>query len=171
MRLKTALAALALLLSCGLHARAQSDFPWDKYQTRTFAEMSKGNAADAADADARTGNKTGIIFSGDPMYSQVRVTYTGATRKLAGARKTHLEEWGKSFGVEPRIVALFDAEMLVTECGVDYWLPVQSQVLPHFEKELKKGDPVTLFTMSAGGRKIEGSWNWFFLVNEFQAYR
>jgi hypothetical protein len=170
-RLKTSLAAFALLLAIGLQARAQTDFPWDKYRTRTLAEMVKGGVADAADSDTRTGNKTGILFSGDPLYSQVRVTYTGTTRKLAGARKTHLEEWGRSFGVESRIVALYDSEMLVTECGGEYWLPVQSQVLPHFEKELKKGDPVTLYTMYAGGRKIDGSWNWFFLVNEFQAYR
>jgi hypothetical protein len=171
MKLKTALAAFALLLACSLHVRAQSDFPWDKYQTRTFAEMVKRNAADAADGDARNDDKLSILFSGDPTYSQVRVTYTGATRKLAGAHKTHMEEWGKSFGVESRVVALFDTEMLVTECGLDYWLPVQSQVLPHFEKELKKGDPVTLYTMFAGGRKIDGRWDWFFLVNEFQAYR
>jgi hypothetical protein len=171
MRLGTTIAAFALLLSLGLEARAQGEFPWEKYQTRTLAEMAKGGAEDAAAADARAGGKVAILFSGDPQYSQVRVTYTGATRKLAGARKTHLEEWGKSFGVEPRVVALFDSEMLVTECGVEHWLPVQSRVLPHFEKELKKGDPVTLYTMSAGGRKIDGAWNWFFLVNEFQAYR
>lgn len=171
MRLKTALAAFALLLALGLEARAQNDFPWDKYQTRTLAEMVKDGVADATESDGRNNGKTTILFSGDPLYSQVRVTYTGTTRKLAGAHKTHLEEWGKSFGVEPRIVALYDSEMLVTECGVEYWLPVQSQVLPHFEKELKKGDPVTLYTMYAGGRKIEGAWNWFFLVNEFQAYR
>jgi hypothetical protein len=171
MRLRTALAAFTLLLALGPRARAQNDFPWDKYQTRTLAEMVKGGAEDAAAADARNNNKVGVVFSGDPLYSQVRVTYTGATRKLAGARKTHIEEWAKSFGVEPRAVALFDTEMLVTECGVEYWLPVQSQVVPHFEKELKKGAPVTLFTMYAGGRKIDGAWNWFFLVNEFQAYR
>jgi hypothetical protein len=171
MRLKTALAALALLLACAVNARAQSEFPWEEYKARTFAEMVKRNAEGAAEADARNNNKVGVVISGDPQYSQVRVTYTGTTRKLSADRRAHLEDWGKTLGVKPEVLALYESEMLVLECAAEHWVPVQKQVLRHFERELKKGDPVTLYTMFAGGRKIDGSWNWFFLVNEFQAYR
>ncbi|HKG12005.1 MAG TPA: hypothetical protein VKB12_01650 [Pyrinomonadaceae bacterium] len=171
MKLKMTLAALALLLACGSVARAQGDSPWGEYRARTFAEVVRRNTDELAGRDASYRDKVGVVFSGDPLYSQVRVTYTGTTRKLTGPRKTHIEEWAGSFGVKPEVAALFESEMLVVECSNEHWVPVQKQVMAHFEKELKKGDPVTLFTMFAGGRKIEGGWNWFFLVNEFQAYR
>lgn len=171
MRLKTSLAAVALLLVCGAGARAQSSFPWEEYKARTFAEVVRQNADDVAAGNARNAGKVGILMAGDPLYSQVRVTYTGTTRKLSGERRAHLEEWGKTFGVEPRVVALYEEELLVLECSNEHWVPVQKQVMRHFAEELKKGDMVTLFTMFAGGRKVEGVWNWFFLVNEFQAYR
>ena len=170
MKLSTALAAFALLAACAAHARAQ-EFPWQEYRTRTFAEIIKGNDKDAANADARNEVKAAVLFSADPQYSQVRVTYTGTTRKLAGARRTHVDEWAATFGLKPEVAALYESEMLVLECSAEHWVPVQKQVMAHFEKELKKGDPVTLYAMFGGGRKIEGTWNWFFLVNEFQAYR
>jgi hypothetical protein len=171
MRLKLALAAFALLAASGTHARAQGEFPWDEYKARTFAEVVRRNTEDVAAGNARSDGKVGVMMSGDPLYSQVRVTYTGTTRKVSGERKVHLEEWGKTFGVKPEVLALYESEMLVLECASEHWVPVQRQVLRHFERELKKGDPVTLYTMFAGGRKIDGNWNWFFLVNEFQAYR
>jgi hypothetical protein len=171
MKLKIALAAFALVVACAASAKAQSDFPWEEYKARTLAEVVKRNTEDVAAGNARNDGKVGVLMSGDPLYSRVRVTYTGTTRKLPPARKAHLEEWSKTFGVKPEILALFDTEMLVVECSAEHWLPVQRQTLPHFERELKKGDMVTLYTMFAGGRKIDGTWNWFFLVNEFQAYR
>jgi hypothetical protein len=171
LKLEAALFALFLLLACGAPARAQQEFPWEEYKARTFAEVVRRNNEELAAANARNDNKVAVIISADPLYSQVRVTYTGTTRKVAGERKAHLEDWAKSFSVKPEVLALFDTEMLFLECSSEHWVPVQKQVMRHFEKELKKGDPVTLYTMFAGGRKIEGSWHWFFLVNEFQAYR
>jgi len=170
MGLRTLLAA-AFILACGQAALAQGSFPWEEYKSRTLAELVKRNASEPPGLDPAVAGKTDIVFSADPQYSQVRVTYTGTTRKVPPARRAHLEEWGKVFGLKPEIVALYESEMLVVECATEQWVPVQRQVMLHFDKELKKGDMVTLYTMFAGGRKIEGSWNWFFLVNEFQAYR
>ena len=170
MSVKTLVAAAFILIACGPAALAQDSFPWGEYKARTFAEVVRANN-DEVNARPSASDKVTVVFAGDPLYSQVRVTYTGTTRKVSPARKAHIEEWGKTFGVKPEVVALYESELLVTECGSEHWVPVQKQVLRHFEKELKKGDMVTLYTMFAGGRKIEGSWNWLFLVNEFQAYR
>lgn len=67
------------------------------------------------------------------------------------------------------IVDLFETELLFKENGVEYWLPVQKQVIPYFAQELKKGDQVTLFLIWIGAYKNAGSWDWVFLVNEFEA--
>jgi hypothetical protein len=172
MKSKFILASAAfLLLLCHQTAFGQSEFPWQEYKARTFGEIIKQNMDELASRDAAYRDKIGMVFSGDPLYSQVRVTYTGTTRKISPARKAHLEDWGKSFGIKPEVIALFESEMLVLECSTEHWISVQKQVLPHFEKELKKGDMVTLYTMFLGGRKIDGAWNWIFAINEFQAYR
>jgi molybdopterin converting factor small subunit len=171
MKLKIALAAFALLVACAGRARAQGQFPWQEYRTRTFAEVVKRNTDELAGRDAAYRDKATVIFSADPLHSQVRVAYTGTTRKVTGARRTHVDEWAATFGLKPEVAALYESEMLVVECSAEHWVPVQKQVMAHFEKELKKGDAVTLYAMFAGGRKIDGAWNWVFLVNEFQAYR
>lgn len=166
-------AALALLLLSLQTARAQQQerFPWEEYMARTFGEIIKRNVETIEGRDAAYREKIDMIFSGDLMHSQMRVTYTGATRKIPAGRKEHLDAWAKSLGIKPEVVALFESEMLFLECSNEHWVPVQKQVIPHFEKELKKNDMVTLFTAFTGGRKIDGAWHWVFIVNEFQAYR
>ena len=172
MRQKIVLLAAALfLLASGQPAHGQDEFPWEQYKARTLGEIIKQNMDEIAGRDAPSRDKVSIVFTGDSLPSRVRVTYTGTTRKIPPARKAHIDEWAKSFGVKPEMVALFEDEMLFLECSTEHWLPVQKQVVPYFEKELKKGDMVTLYTAFTGGRKIDGAWNWIFVVNEFQAYR
>lgn len=61
-----------------------------------------------------------------------------------------------------------DTTQLFKECDNEYWIPVQKQVIPHFAKELKKGDMVSLFIVRVGGEKAKDRWDWLFIVNEFQ---
>jgi hypothetical protein len=164
-------AAAFLLLALGQQAHGQDQFPWEQYKARTFGEIIKANADEVGGRDASTRDKVSIVFPGDSLPSRVRVMYTGTTRKIPAARKGHIDEWAKSLGVKPEMIALFEDEVLFVECSTEYWLPVQKQVIPYFQKELKKGDMVTLYTAFIGGRKIDGAWNWIFIVNEFQAYR
>ncbi|HNX49574.1 MAG TPA: hypothetical protein PKL08_05385 [Thermoanaerobaculaceae bacterium] len=42
---------------------------------------------------------------------------------------------------------LFEQEMLFNEGGTDYWLPVQSPLIPFFQQEVKAGDSVTLLAL------------------------
>ena len=173
-RLILSAAALALLLAGSQTVRAQQQqegFPWHEYQTRTFGEVIRQNLEEIQGRDPSYRDKVAVVLPGNSLNSQVRVTYTGATRKIPAARKQHLDEWVKTFGLNPRIAALFESEVLFLECSTEHWVPVQKQVIPHFERELKKNDMVTLYTAFTGGRKVEGSWNWIFIVNEFQAYR
>ena len=164
-------AAAFFLLAPGHTAHGQDVFPWEQYKARTLGEIIKQNVDEVAGRDAPARDKVSVVFPGDPLPSRVRVTYTGTTRKIPPAHKAHIDEWAKSFGLKPELIASFEDEVLFLECSTEHWLPVQKQVLPFFEKELKKGDMVTLYTAFTGGRKVDGAWNWIFVVNEFQAYR
>jgi hypothetical protein len=58
--------------------------------------------------------------------------------------------------------------MLFLEGAAEHWLPVQKKLLPFFEKEVKKGEEVTLYAEWVGAKKIGGKWEWVFMVHEFQ---
>ena len=72
-----------------------------------------------------------------------------------------------SFGLDPRVVELFDEEFLFIEDAAEFWLPVQSVLVPHMSYELSEGDKVTLYVVFIGGRNDGAGPDWIFLVNEF----
>jgi hypothetical protein len=68
----------------------------------------------------------------------------------------------------PEYRDLYATEFLFTEGSVAYWLPVQKQLIPYFEQELKKGDKVNLYVVWVGGRKESGTIEHVFSVNDFE---
>ncbi len=167
MKLRYPILFLAALFVTTVTAHAQG-FPYDKYKPRTLSEVIKLNA----DIETKEYKQRAIAMNGDPLYSQVRVAYTGTVRPISSARKDLLNMWADLFGFKPsnnvELATLFESELLFTECGTAYWLPVQKQVIPYFEKELKKGDMVSLFLARVGGEKASNKWDWLFIVNEFE---
>jgi hypothetical protein len=147
-----------LLVGCRF-AYGQSS--WDNYKPRTLNEIIKRHSHPEA-------FKVDSFLTANTFPSQVKVTYTGTSRKIPVAKKAHISDWVKMFKADMGLVDLFETELLFIENSVEYWLPVQKQVIPYFEQELKKGETVTLFTIWIGAKKIEGKWNWVFLVNEFE---
>lgn len=64
---------------------------------------------------------------------------------------------------------MFTEEFLFAEDGVEYWLPVQSVLIPHFKREMSKGQSLDLFTAWIGVTFAEpGKRQHIFLVNEFE---
>ena len=146
------------------HAPARGQSSWDTYKPRKLQDIVKQHS----DSKLIEGENTNLIFTGDNFPSRVKVIYTGKTRKITEKRKEHIDGWVKSYGLKPEIAAMFETELLFIEDSVEYWLPVQKQVIPYFEKELKAGETVTLFTVWIGAKKISAQWDWIFLVNEFE---
>jgi hypothetical protein len=62
---------------------------------------------------------------------------------------------------------LFRTEGKFLEDGVEYWLPVQSQLIPYMQDELTIKDEVTLLLVWAGMTKFDDQLEWIFLVNNF----
>lgn len=161
-RARTLLPTILFLIFAAPAARAQ-EFNYSPYQPRTLAEI----VNDYNNPDL-TADKTqdGSALFGYDFPSRVEVTYTGASRKISPQRKAHVAEWVKSRGLGPEVAELFDSEYLFVEDSAEYWLPVQKQFLPYFEKELKKGDTLALYVFATGGRRLAGKWEWIIVVNE-----
>jgi hypothetical protein len=157
-------ALLILLFAAHAQARGQ-EFNYDAYEPRTLAEMIK--KYDDPELLEGKFKEVNVIFGGS-FPSQVKVVYTGTSRKIPAGRREFIGDWGKTHALSPEIVELFETELLFREGSAEHWLPVQKQVIPYFEKELKKGDTVALYAIIAGGKRISGKWDWVVLVNEFE---
>ena len=135
---------------------------FERYKPRTLGEIIK------AHSDPQLLERTDMMLTGDTFPSRVKVIYMGTSRKITPARKQHLDMLVTSFNVEPEVISRYETEMLFIEGTEEHWLPIQKQLIPFFEKELKKGDVVVLYAEWVGAKKISGKWEWIFIVNEFQ---
>lgn len=163
-KLRIFLLQLVILLGCSSHSFAQG-FPWDDFKPRTLKEIVKLDAAEIKDSE----KKNRVILHADMLLSVVRVKYTGKSRRISETKKGFLQNWAQTFtGNGERYAAMYEEDLLFTEDGVEYWLPVQKKVVPHFAKELKEGEEVDLYLVRAGGVCSKQVCDWFFLVEEFQ---
>ncbi len=159
-----------MLAICGGTVLSQV-FPWQDFKPRTLKDL----AAMEKDVEQRrdTDGKPAVVFHGDMLLTKARVVYTGTTRPISDLKKQFLAQWAEMFSQNKDSYSkLYETDMLFTENGVKYWLPVQKQVIPYFDKELKKGDEVDLYIVRAGGiydtKKEKDKWDWLLFVEEFQ---
>lgn len=137
---------------------------YERYRPRTLYEIVREHA----DPEMMTKKEGSMILTGDTLPSKVRVVYTGESRKIPSARKQHMDMLTTSFNVSPKVIEQYGTELLFKEGGDDHWLPVQEKLIPFFEKEVKKGEAVTLYAEWVGAKNIGGVWEWIFIVQEFQ---
>ena len=163
---KTAL-VLALLLLTFSQARAQ-EFPWNDFKPRTMAEIISQNNALRKESTKDVKSSNQIIIDADPLPSVIRMTYTGKTKPISKDRKNYLKLWIDSFNKNKVFSDIYDVEMLVAEASTQYWLLVQKQLLPAFEKEIGVGEPVDLYVIRMGGFSTDKDWDWMFIVEEFR---
>lgn len=137
---------------------------FERYQWRTLKEIIQ----DHSEGDAL--KRSDIILTGDTFPSRVKLTYTGQQRALSSERKRHVEMVKESFKIDPKVIAKYETEMLFMEGKDEYWLLVQKELFPFFEKEIQKGETVVIYAEWVGANKFAGKWDWIFFVHEFQKY-
>ncbi len=145
---------------------------WDLYEPRTMNEIKTIAAKSIENPDVVIDvNKedVSIILSYNSYQSKVKAVYTGTSRKASEQNKEVISFWLKTLGKPKEYLEMFEDDYLFTESGVEYWLPVQKQVASYFGEELQKGDPVTLYVVWLGARKVAADVDYIFLVNEFEA--
>ena len=139
----------------------QAQFCWDCYQPRTLRSLIDSFVPEESLGDS------GVVYRGNDHPSRVLVTYTGKKRPISALRSQFIHDYyGKVLRLP--LATKFDEDLLFLEDDVEYWLPVQSQVVPYFGRELKPGDRVWLFIVWPGGTVRSQKPDWIFLVNEFR---
>jgi hypothetical protein len=100
-----------------------------------------------------------------------RAVFAGPSRPLDARKQAFIFAFASSSTGNGKYAGLYRREYLFQSGGKDFWLPVQDQVASYFAKELKTGQPVTLYLRNAGGMRLEKAWEWVFLVEEFSGPR
>jgi hypothetical protein len=162
MRAATFLASLLIALTAAASAVAQG-FP-----TLTFAQMIQLDLE--LIRAQRVPERPGDLFFNPGQNTgggKTRAVYTGQSRPLDQRRQAFITAFASTSVGNDRYAALYQREYRFTEGGRDWWLPVQSQVAGYFARELKPGQPVTLYVRNAGGFRLSDSWDWVFLVEEY----
>ena len=104
---------------------------------------------------------------GENGGARVRATYTGQSRPLDQRRQAFIYTFATTSVGNDKYSQLYQREYRFTADGKDWWLPAQSQVAGYFGKELKPGETVILYVRNAGGFRLSDSWDWVFLIEEF----
>jgi hypothetical protein len=161
---------IGLLLSWpAKNVDAQND--WSRYKPGTLAELARQNDSVIRVSIREVGldDKPSNHFTGHQSPTVATVIYKGESRPINRHRREIIHDWGLSFMRDSSIADDFHREYLFQE-GIELvWLPVQDRVATYFPKELRAGQPVTLFVMLLGGHYEAGRITWAFIVNEFKA--
>jgi hypothetical protein len=158
---------LSLLLLTFSRAQAQ-EFPYNDFKPRKLSDVIENNVLTQKGSMQGVKSKGQIIIDGDPLPSLIRMIYTGKTKPISDERKNYLKLWIDSFGRKKEFNDVYNVEMLVGEGSNQYWLLVQKQLLPAFEKEITAGEPVDLYVIRMGGFLTDKGWDWMFIVEEFR---
>ncbi|MCU0239327.1 MAG: hypothetical protein MUC29_07785 [Pyrinomonadaceae bacterium] len=144
-------------------------FPYHLYDTRTLSELVEMNSG-----LKKIGTSKNIMLSAEPFYSAIRLEYAGQSRKISQEKMNLFKIWIESLNIKATKdndpLSLIDKEFLFTECGKEYWIPVQTRAANDFPEDLKKGDKMTLYLMLVGGIEDKGKWDIIFFTNSFKIY-
>jgi len=116
-------------------------------------------------------NFVGMTINAEATLKPYRIVgiYLGDLRQMSAFRKEFIRKWwGTMYGVQKEFTHLFESELLFEVEGNQYWMPVQNELIPYFQKELSKGDRVYLYIMLVGTIDHENEHEWMIIVNEFR---
>jgi hypothetical protein len=141
---------------------------WDRYKPGTI-----GQIVSNTDDELTSLPDEGFYYNGGNDYaSKVVATYTGQFRPTSELRALLIGAWFESFArrfSKTEAINLFATEGLFIENSIEYWLPIQSPLIPLMKDELTEGKPVTLFIIWIGATYFSNEIDRVFLVNEFLA--
>jgi hypothetical protein len=166
-RLHAWIIALSISLLAG--AAFAQGVDHSQFRRSSLKAQSTALAARAAQTYVKPPAKFGdAIYDTEAPHWVAQATYTGVIRPLAPDERRYVASYFRSMKVEQAARA-FDKAMLFQSDGHNYWLPVETPIVPYFAKELKRRQKIDLYVVQPGGTRRTSGWEWLFLVEDFQA--
>jgi len=161
-QIRIALILVIVLLCTTLPGKVWAS--WNDYDPATLPDITAKHAKYLSNRKVPKGAVAINLYSkGDPFRSTV--LFLGKVRNIKPDRRSLIEMWGKSSGVDTA-KGNFKKEIQVRENGKTYWLPIQEILVAHLKREVKKNGEVMLFMVYIGTTGKSS----VFLVNEFRAF-
>lgn len=145
-----------LLVITLLFSQAANAFDYKSYNVSSFEDI-------IAEHQSDFGSDVDVGISAISFKNKTKVTFTNKFRKITATRKQFLQYWAKSLK-QAEFIKHYESEYLVKNGDFELWIPIQKQVLPYMNKELKVGQEFYLYHIFAGTNKGK----WIFLSTEFQ---
>jgi len=165
------LVALLLVVGCAANRSSLPTYEistskgtWDRYEPASLNHL-KATLFDYPE------NQIGMTINAAAAAKPYKISglYLGESRPVSTVKTEFIQKWwGSTLKIGEEFTNLFESELLFEVEGARYWMPVQRQVLPYFQKELTKGDSVDLYVMVLGTIDNLDEHDWIIIINEFQ---
>lgn len=158
--MKNSLVSLILVFALlAMHILIHGQSNWERYEPRTLKQIVRANY------DPDMGN--GDHFSTKEFASIVVVTYTGLSRRIPLGKKKLILALKNVHGSSNEYLSQFEQEYLFVEDSVEYWIPVQTALVPGLNEDVRKGERIKLYVIWAGYRQESGKVEPVLLLNRF----
>lgn len=139
---------------------------WNDYTPATLSDITSKHAKYLSNRKVPRGTVViNLHAGGEPFRSMV--LFLGKVRKMQRDRRSLIEMWGKSSGMDTaKLAKTYKKEIKVSESGKTYWLPVQEILVSYLKRDVKKNGKVMLFMVYIGTKGKTP----IILVNEFRAF-
>ena len=138
---------LWFMLSLGVTLTANAaDFDFSAYKRTTIAGFLEKHKT----TECRKLSEPTTVISAVPHKYSIVTNFSRDLRPLTQENKEFLKKYGKAIRSNQQIVEMYKNEVLVQENGVDYWVPVQEQLIPALGEELKQGQRFVLYVVLIG---------------------
>ena len=112
-----------------------------EFKISTFDEIIKSNGVSLQDKAALP--NTFAESPTNPGFSVI-VKYQGKSRDLSQPIKMFFQIPSQAMAARKEFFANYTKEILVSENKINYWIPIQKQVFPFIEKEVKRGEAIKI---------------------------
>lgn len=145
---------------------------WNRYKETTIDQIMLEENDFSFIPEGKTDNVYQYNGRGVNNPYKVKLIYKNEYRKISPKKMEFLRNWGKFLksinGAEDHF-KLFEDETLLADGDKEYWMPIQSQLVPALKDEVKLNGLVEVFIMFPGTYLESGEVNWVFIINEFKA--
>jgi len=108
------------------------------------------------------------IVTGEQFPTRAAVIYRGDSQPVDSIRAQVMRDWITAFSHDTPLQGIH-REYLFQEGQQLFWLPVEDTVASYFAKELRPGQPITVFVLWFGAYYAGHDITWTFVVTEFRA--
>ena len=142
----------------------QREFDYEKYHPSKLIDVTKeyDKVIDGDLKNVPRGNAF-ILIEALSRAMRVKAAFSNEFRIPSEEHITVVKAWLKALNRE-NYLDLFRHEVKVREDNIEYWLPIQEQLIPFLQKEIHPGEIAEFYIVYFGANNF----NHVFVINEFR---